>query len=152
MCQKVSVCVCGLLFLPGPRLSAFSAENPSWLSSGLPRACSWREFSAETRAFRGSGFYSKLSARAERHFAARRLRPGRGLRGTGGRVRGRSPARLPSPHCAGELMNRVVIFKTCQPPATSSLAADRSGSGRRPRSLSWRAAPKPQSAAASLLS
>lgn len=64
----VSEYECRLFF---PVRPAASAKNPSWLSSGLARACSWREFSAETCAFRCSGFYSKLSARAERPSAAR---------------------------------------------------------------------------------
>lgn len=137
---------------PRPPPLCLFAENPSWLSSGLPRACSWREFSSETCAFRClDSPPPKLSARAERDFAEPWLRPGLGLRGAGGRVRRRSPKRLPSPSLCREEMNRVVIFQTCQPPATSSLAADRSGSGRRPGSLSWRAAPRPQSAAASPL-
>ena len=154
MCERervcVCVCVCVLPPLPlRPPPLGLSAENRSWLSSGLPRACSWHEFSSETCAFRRLGFFPKLSARAERDFVATRLRPGLGLRGAGGRVRGRSSERLPSASLCREAMNRVVIFQTCQPPATSSLAADRSGSGRRPGSLSWRAAPRPQSAAAS---
>lgn len=135
---------------PRPPPFGLSAENPSWLSSGLPRACSWLEFSSETCAFRRLGFFPKLSARAERAFTARRLRPGLRLRGTGGRVRGRSSARLPSPSLCWEATNGVVIFKTCQPPATPSLAADRSGSARRSGSLSWRAASGPRSAAVSL--
>ena len=151
VCVCVYVCICMLPPLPRPPPLGLFAENPSWLSSGLPRACSWREFSSETCAFRRLDFFfsPKLSARAERDFSEPRLHPGLGLRGAGGRVRRRSPARLPSPSLCREEMNRVVIFQTCQPPATSCLAADRSGSGRRPGSLSWRAAPTPQSAAAS---
>lgn len=58
---------CRILVLPGPCLSA---ENPSQLSRGSPRECSWLEFNAETCAFRRLGLYSKLCAWAERDCCA----------------------------------------------------------------------------------
>lgn len=53
------------------------------------------------------------------------------------------PARLPGLLLSLGLMNRVVILKTRQPPVTSSLAEDWSGTGLRPRELlrDWRAPP-----------
>lgn len=68
-----------------------SAENPSRLSRGSPWACSWREFSAETCAFRCSGLYSKLCGWAERDCCAGPV----GVR-AGGPRRG-----FPASHCAG---------------------------------------------------
>lgn len=71
---------------PRPPPVGLSAENRSWLSSGSPRACSWREFSPETCAFRLSGLDSKLSAQVERDLGALRAPGSRAARG-GGRVR-----------------------------------------------------------------
>uniref|UniRef100_A0A8C4PRX2 Uncharacterized protein n=1 Tax=Equus asinus asinus TaxID=83772 RepID=A0A8C4PRX2_EQUAS len=69
------------------------------------------------------------------------LRAGCGPAGRGACAR--AARRLPRPRAAGDLMDGLGMSPTCQPPASASLAAD-----RRPGSRSWRAAPRPQSAAA----
>lgn len=158
MCEKVSVrvcvCVCGRPSLPPrpPPLGLFCRKPElvvKWFAWGVFLArVQPRDLCVSALGFFIRNFLLGPSVTLLRGGCARVA----GCAGAGGRVRGRSRARLPGPHCAGALMNGVVVFKTCQPAATSSLAADRSGSGRRPEmSLSWRAAPRPQSAAASLL-
>lgn len=112
-CARVSVCVC-LSVRPSVRPSSSSSPAPASrpfllkIRVGCQVVCYGRVPGASSapRPVRFGAcvffFPPKLYARAERDFVARRLCPGPGRRGTGGRVRGRSPARLPSPSlCRG---------------------------------------------------